>query len=406
MTGASSAQTNANPSSPPIETAPTARWSYTATKDVHTLIVADGRVFFTADDRHLYAVDAATGRELWHTYFAAGLGGTPAYSDDALLVCDNTDTVYRIQPNTGEIVWEFALGSTSTVYGAGDSPPSPIVARDLVYVSTKPALYALSIETGDPRWIRRPGATGESLLTYPAVSAGRVVVGEWTWGPLGPEAENRGVYAYDAETGDPLWENSPRTMDRGVHRILNPPALTPDAAYVTSERNEVHRLDATTGEIVWTHALGEVGYGTPSGLTVTDSTVYLYVTRSILALALKTGESRWQRSVNVWMSGLRPPADSSQLYTWVGNQLWALDAASGERQWTYPGLRGSIVVTGGTLYVADEKTITALEVSGPEAPRGRQTGAKANETLVSLGVGLAVVLSNLYAIWRYRRSEA
>ena len=58
MSGGSSAQTNANPSSSSIEQAPAAKWSYTATEDVYAPIIVDERVFFTAEDKHLYAVDA------------------------------------------------------------------------------------------------------------------------------------------------------------------------------------------------------------------------------------------------------------------------------------------------------------------------------------------------------------
>lgn len=403
MSGGSSAQTNANPSSSPIEQAPTVKWSFTATEDVYAPIVVDGRMFFTAEDKHLYAVDTTTGRELWRTSFEAGLGGTPAYSNGALLVCDNTDAVYRIRPDTGATVWEFALESTSTVYGAGYSPPSPVIANGRVYVPTKSELYALDIETGDSDWVRRPGGTTESLLTHPAVSAGQVVVGEWT-GSIASYTENRGLCAYDAKTGQLLWENSPRTMNGGIGRIQDPPALTPDAAYVTSEQNEVHRIDAATGEIVWTHTLSEENSGIISALTVADSSAYLSVENGILALALDTGEPRWQSgSRDVW--GFRPPADSSQIYTSVGTELWALNEASGERQWSHPDVYGSIVVAGGTLYVADDRSVTALEVLGPREPRGRQTGTKANEVLISLGIGATIVVGNLYAIWRARRAE-
>ena len=90
MSGGSSTQMNANQSSTPVKQAPTAKRSYTATKDVYAPIVVDGHVFFTAEDKHLYAVDAATGQELWRTSFAAGLGGTPAYSNGALSIPKST----------------------------------------------------------------------------------------------------------------------------------------------------------------------------------------------------------------------------------------------------------------------------------------------------------------------------
>lgn len=400
MVGGSSGLTNTNPSAA-IEETPTANWTYAATEWVDPPILADGTVYFTAEDHHLYAVDAASGRERWHVRFPAGVGGTPAYADGSLFVCDSADTVYRVQPESGDVVWEFELNTESTVYGAGYSPPSPVVANGLVYVTTRSELYALEPETGSPRWVRRPGSEEESLLSYPAVCDGRVVVGQWSgtvW------SDNDGLYAFDAETGARLWENSPRATG-GIARIKNPPALTRDAAYVTTDADEVHRIDAETGEIVWTHALEAVGYGEASPLTVTASTAYLYVNRSVLALDRETGDPRWRYAADVGMSGLRPPAADGQLYTWIGDELVAIDAATGAVQWRYPGLRGSIVVADGTLYVADRRAITALETNVSPGDRRRRRGAIANERLISIGAVLSMLLGIGYAIRRGPRSE-
>lgn len=402
MHGAASSQTNANPASPPITENPTTRWTYTATRDVSAPSIADATVYFTAEDDHLYAVNATTGRERWNARFEAGIGGTPAYSKGGLFVCGYDDTVYRISPDTGDVLWEFSLHTPSTVYGAGNGPPSPVVASGLVFVPTETELYAIEADSGEPRWTRRISSRDRGVLTHPAVGDGRVIIGEWT-GAISIEAENVGVRAYDATTGEQLWTNSPRGRPGGINRIQDTPAVRSDAVYVTSERGEIHRLDAGTGEFVWTHSLDEDWL--TSGLTVTDSIGCLHVDRSILALSLETGDVQWKRSVDRMMSSLRPAAGDGQIFTTVGNEVWALDVSSGERQWNHPGVSGPYTaVAGGTVYVAGNESIRAIEPKDRDGVRRRQTGTTANESLVSIGAGLSIALGNLYAVWRYRRS--
>lgn len=402
MHGAASGQTNANSASPPITGDPTTKWTYTATRAVSAPAIADATVYFTAEDNRLYAVNATTGREQWNAYFEAGIGGTPAYYNGGLFVCGYDDTVYRLSPDTGDVVWEFPLDTPSTVYGAGYAPPSPVVTSDLVFVPTESELYAIEADSGEERWIHRISSSEKGILTHPAVDRGRVIVGEWT-GAISIEAENLGVRAYDAATGEQLWSNDSRTRGDGIARIQDTPAVTADAVYVTSERGEVHRLDAATGEFVWTHSLDDDWL--TSGVTVTDSIGCLHVNRSILALSLETGDVEWRHSVDQTMSTLRPAASRGQIYTTVGNEVWALDISSGELQWRHSEASGPYTaVAGGTVYVAGNNSITATEAGSNDGVQGRRTGTKANETLVSVGAGLAIVLGNLYAIWRYRRS--
>lgn len=403
MHGATSGQTNTNLESPPITGNPTSKWTYTATRDVFAPAIANQTVYFTAEDNHLYAVNANTGRERWNSRFEAGIGGTPAYSNDGLFVCGYDDTLYRVSPATGDVVWEFSLDSPSTVYGAGYAPPSPVVTSDLVFVPTETELYAIEPESGEPRWTRRISSRERGVLTHPAVASGRVIIGEWT-GSISFEAENTGVRAFDAATGEHLWSNEPQTRPDGINRIQDTPAVTSDAVYVTSEGGDVHRLDAATGDFVWTHSLDEDWL--TSGLTVTDSIGCLHVNRSILALSLETGEVQWRHSADTMASTLRPAAGRGQIYTMVGNEVRALDVSSGEEQWSHLGSSGPYAaVAVGTVYVADDMSITAIEAKNKDGVQGRQTGTQANESLISIAAGLTIVLGNLYAIWRYRDSS-
>lgn len=402
MRGATSGQRNANPGSPPITENPTTEWTHTATRAVSAPSVANETVYFTAEDDRLYAVDATTGRERWNARFEAGIGGTPAYADGGLFVCGYDDTVYRVSADTGDVVWEFPLDAPSTVYGAGYGPPSPVVTSDLVFVPTAVGLYAIEPDSGEPRWTRRISSGEKGVLTHPAVEDGRVVVGEWT-GAISVEAENAGIRAYDAATGEHLWSNDPETRPDGIDRIRDTPAVTSDAVYVTSERGEVHRLDAATGEFVWTHSLDDDWLA--SGVTVTDSVGCLHVDESILALDIDTGDVTWRRSIDRLSSSLRPAAGRGRVYTTVGDEVWALDSATGERRWRQPGSSGPYTaVAGGAVYAAGAKSVVAIEAADEDGVQRRQTGTKGNETLVAIGAGLAIVLGNLYAIWRYRGS--
>ncbi len=169
---------------------------------------ADGAVYIASDavfdvDQEdpapsaLYAVDAATGEERWHTEFGTGENSfsTPAVANGTVVVGvtnPDTNTGYYLAADqtTGEERWRFAL----------DKAPweaSPGAHGDLAYLTggDEPALIAVDAATGEERWRY---TTAMALYPQPVVAENVIYF----------QSQDGHLTALDSVTGVEQW----RTM--------------------------------------------------------------------------------------------------------------------------------------------------------------------------------------------------
>ena len=143
-----------------------------------TPVVDDGVMYVTAPYNHVFAIDAATGEELWHHQHKLGV---------TTLCCG---------PNNRGVV----------------------LRGDLVYMATLDAkLVALDKQSGDLVWetVIADPELGYSETHAPAVFEDKIIVGI-----SGAEFGIRGfIDAYDADTGEQLWR---------WHTIPAPDEVQPD----------------------------------------------------------------------------------------------------------------------------------------------------------------------------------
>lgn len=165
--------------------------------------VAGGSVFAASDDGFLYAVDRATGRQRWrfdlkasdlhrrppspdNSYFDF-LQSSPVVHDGKVYVGSLSGALFAVDAATGKQVWN--LGTLDAIRG------NPVIHGGRVYFgSWDDHLYAVDLKTGKPVW---RVDTGGIVQSTPAIDQGRVVIG------------NRAakLLAYDAETGKPVWSH-------------------------------------------------------------------------------------------------------------------------------------------------------------------------------------------------------
>jgi len=131
-----------------------------------TPAVVDGIVYVVAADFKLIALDAATGARQWQSEASGGADPAPSVAGGRVYLSDGSGVV-AVDAETGEILWRFE---------AGLPPSAPVVAGNLVYISGvyDGTIIALDALTGAELWRL---ATGDLLLTTPAVSAGALFVG-------------------------------------------------------------------------------------------------------------------------------------------------------------------------------------------------------------------------------------
>ena len=128
--------------------------------------VAGGKVYASSSNT-MYAIDAATGAQLWSATGGA-LASSPAVTNGAVVTGAGDSDVCALDAATGAQIWSFATGD--------EVASSPVVADGIVYVgSNDHNVYALDAATGAKLWSY---ATGEAVLSSPAVARERS-----TWAP-------------------------------------------------------------------------------------------------------------------------------------------------------------------------------------------------------------------------------
>jgi alcohol dehydrogenase (cytochrome c) len=131
---------------------------------------------------------------------------TPLVADDIMYLTESPSSVTALDARTGRTLWHFVPDITNDVLNIGFPRINRGVALldDKVYVATLDArLFALDARTGAVRWESKvaDNLSGFSLTLAPLALGGKIVVGV-----SGAEAGVRGyIDAYDSESGERLW---------------------------------------------------------------------------------------------------------------------------------------------------------------------------------------------------------
>jgi outer membrane protein assembly factor BamB len=249
-----------------------------------TPLIVDGTAYIGGYDGSMYAYDVETGRRVWKTSNwrlrgAIAIGSSPAYWDGVLYVVveynypwqEPSGTMWALDAATGRPLWH-----DSRLWGM----PHPSTSIDpaterMVTGSNDGVCYCWEFPSLEPAWEFQTGA--EIKGTIPLYE-GSAFVGSW----------DGNFYCLDLEDGSEEW-----SFETG-QIIMSNPGIDPDAGvvYVGSDDDHVYALDAETGEELWAT---NVGGNVLGSLTVTAETVLVgsYDTH-LYALEKATGDVRWR----------------------------------------------------------------------------------------------------------------
>ena len=192
-----------------------------------------GTLFYTIG-MNAYAVDARTGKQIWH-YIGNTTGGISnrglGLSGDTLFMMANGGLT-ALDAKTGVEKWRKHLGGTVVPY-------APIVVRDHVYVNsgsargtTRAWIESRNVHTGEREWIwnvvPNPGEPGAE--TWPSVAT-MIKGGGSPWQPLTFDPELNLLY---------FGTGNPDPMKDGVTR-------PGDNLYTST----IVALDADSGRMAW-----------------------------------------------------------------------------------------------------------------------------------------------------------
>jgi polyvinyl alcohol dehydrogenase (cytochrome) len=344
-----------------------------------TPTVADGFAFFGDWRGTIWAVDAATGDEVWQAPLGGFVVGAVAVAEEAVFASSGR-TLVRLDRDTGEEMWRVETHD----HPHAQINASPVVVEDLVIQGTasfentvvkddysfRGTIAAYDVDTGEEVWRFFTTADddeegpGAGVWSTPAIDPDRgllyVGTGQSLEEPTAPLTDS--LLALDYRTGELAWSTQFTYPD--VFSAGNPGGKDADVGaspnlWTSDGRDLVgagdkggtfHALDRETGEVVWETELtpgsvfgGEIGsaafvdgrliassnVGDPETNAPTDAT-------KVFALDPATGEILWE-------SGEVPgkifgPVSAVPGVAFVGTDrgtLRALDVARGDELWSH-----------------------------------------------------------------------
>ncbi len=282
-------------------------------------LVADGVVYFGNDAGMLHALDVETGDQIWSFEANRAIMGSPVLAGGTVYFGTNENNFYALEARTGLMNWQKDLQQdvrTVEIYSA------PAILGDLVYVVsglhgfTAPSVFnAIDRQSGDIVWSLELEGT---VVDAPAVTDDTVLVSTH-----GSNVDGW-VYAIDLETRQPRWVFQPENRRT---RIRTAPTIAEDLVLVGDSEGRLTAIDFDTGEVEWTFESDAEFF---TSLTVADLLVYFGdVDGAIVAVDLLTGVERWMFQTDLSSSAptncqhhitcgtFSPVVDSGSLY--MGN---------------------------------------------------------------------------------------
>ena len=295
----------------------------------------DGGMVFTATGPELGCYDAETGKKIWCFNDTVGtegvVNGGPAIADGMVVFSDwDGGYYYCLDEYTGDLIWSFKI--------IGDAQSTPTYADGKFYFTsydygTENAGHAWCVDavTGDQVWYFN---TSQSFCGSPACKDGAIYLATYNFYGMDK------LFALDATNGSIIWEQE-------ILRTDSTPALAYGNVYICGGCKgfsdvQTYCFNASTGELVWE---------TPS-LAAEDG-----------------GIGGWTCSVVV-ADGLAYVGTEGEGY-FSYNDLYALDAFTGEVVWHAPSAGSTPTLSDGMLFsIGTDQKVYAFKDSSTSSGNG------------------------------------
>jgi outer membrane protein assembly factor BamB len=310
------------------------KWRYEGlARMLYPMMLADGRLYLAQSAGIMTVLEASTGTPIWSEtvgeYYEVS---TPQVADGIIYFSTNDrpgSTIQAVTASSGEELWRFAPETAGVTVVAAEN--------GVLYAGAEGALYAFDATTGDVLWNTEPLGIGYDA--QPVLSGSTVLIRNY----------EGYLVALAIETGTELWR-----VFIGEGR--GAPLVAENRVY-SSGGEHFHALNHEDGSVVWQTALG----GGSRQSSLVDTAIYCDVGNTLYNLDITTGEIRWSFS-----SGLENLFDShaaaeGAVYV-AGENLYALNALDGHEQWRYP-LDTSNMIHSTHLTVGDRRIFLTYNVS-------------------------------------------
>ncbi len=233
--------------------------------------------------------------------------------------------------------------------------PGLALTDDAVFVAFGNYVFSLDVTDGAVNW-GYPENASTQIVFYapPLVTDDAVFVGDLA----------KNFYKLDRQTGQVEW-----TFTDSVGFYLGQAAESDGIIYVPNNDGNLYALD-TDGNLLWSFETGQYLWSQPQ---VSGDTVYIGSMDHFVYALSKNGEQIWSSELGGAVTGAPLlNEEGAVLYAGsMGNQMVALDTATGDILWSYDtedAVWGTAILVDGRLYFADSAgNIYAVDAESGEA---------------------------------------
>jgi outer membrane protein assembly factor BamB len=229
-------------------------WRYHTGAIESSPLLVNNLLYFGSWNHNVYALDVSERRKprlRWKFHADNEVNGSPAYGGGLVYFGSNSGSLYAVNARTGRLVWHS--GSYSRFGRREQFYATPTVAYGRVYASnTDGTVYAFGARTGHLLWANH---VGSYVYTAPAVWNRKIYVGTYDGHFL----------ALNAATGSTVWRHEAPAAIHGAPTVLSgivyfstcPTCGSHGSRSAKRGPRGTFGLDANTGRLVWRFTDGQ-----------------------------------------------------------------------------------------------------------------------------------------------------
>ncbi|MEX0320980.1 MAG: PQQ-binding-like beta-propeller repeat protein [Puniceicoccaceae bacterium] len=336
-------------------------------------VATDSNVYFASMNGDLYNIDYSGKRpkQVWKKRIGEHwIYADLALSGNKLLINDSDLYSYCVDTDDGEVLWRFSVIKsfyqedgyrvyTDRVAGGTYYQSKAIAANGQIFIGTPSRfIYSLDAESGEEIWKYEIGA---AISGAPIYDNNKIYIGQqggeddfycldaktgelvwkqnigWVWGSA---AVGDGLVfipgidgflnCLDADTGHIIWRY------RTDKSVCSEPMVMGDHVYFGSWDTFLYKFDKRSGVLVWKYS----GGGSDSGVTIGFDGKLVLPGAGMTCIDAETKELIWKPVLEGSSNGTPAFHDGQVFVSMWSGELVALDAESGERNWSLAGASG------------------------------------------------------------------